>query len=457
QTDDRGVFRMFWFPPGDYYISATPPQRNIKGNPQETWAKTYFPGVVDTRGAVPFAAAEGAELNGIDFAIRAEATRRISGRIINPFTDADGKPTVPSAAFVLIPQSPVGLFDDTANQSFQNLVPDRSKGEFEIRGVLPGVYDLMVSAPTGTANTPERVVIFNGGTVQFGGASNSIPAWGRVRVDVGREDITNVTVPIKAGLQVRVRVTMDGAPPPYTMAAPPQRGGINTAVLNALVARGISTEEAIAASRAASNAGAPAQVPTPRVRLGLQSKDNAPVAAASSQATFDPSGLYVFPSVPQGSYRMQVNLSGQDQEAYVADIRLGGASIYDDGLFIDGPLPGDIEVAIVSRGSRVQGAVETVESRPGANAVVALVPAENRRQNLTLYKTSRTDAKGNFTLRGVAPGIYKLFAWEDVPNTAWQNAEFLSRYEQLGQTITVMGGESLNTSLKLIPKNYGRP
>jgi hypothetical protein len=32
----------------------------------------------------------------------------------------------------------------------------------------------------------------------------------------------------------------------------------------------------------------------------------------------------------------------------------------------------------------------------------------------------------------------------------------LSRYEQLGEAVTMTGGESLNVSLKLISKNYGR-
>jgi hypothetical protein len=278
-------------------------------------------------------------------------------------------------------------------------------------------------------------------------------------VDVGREPLTNVTIPIKAGLEVKVRVTMDGAPPPFTMTSPP-RGGLDASVVNALIARGIPTAEATAAARASAGATLPAQVPTPRVRLSLQAKDSSPVAGnATSQASFDLSGLYVFPNVPVGNYRMQVNVANAtaaDQDTYVADIRLGGVSIYDEGLLIDGPLPGDIEVAVVSKGSRIQGTVANVENRPAPNVTVALIPAENRRQNPMLYKTSRTNATGTFNLRGVAPGIYKLFAWEDAPNNAWMNAEFLSRYEQVGHGVTVTGGESLNTSVRLIPKNYGR-
>lgn len=456
-TDDRGLFRMFGLPPGEYYVSATPRQRaNAPASPQDTWAKTFFPGVVDARQAVPVKAPAGGELSGINFDLQAAATGRITGRIINPFKGADGKPTTPSSTLFLIPQGQNLVGDTNLEFNVQNVAQERSNGEFEIRSILPGLYDLLVSAPTGAASAPLNAAAMTGGPTTFttfGGSGPVSTAWGRVRVNVGKEDLNNVTLAIKAGQDVQVRVVVDGAPPPFTMAAPTPARGIDSAVVNALVARGISRSEAIAATRGAAAANLPPQVPTPRVRLSLQTRDNSPYA--TSQASFDPSGLYVFPSVPAGNYRVQVSQLPAP-EAYVADIRLGGASVYDDGVLIDGPLPGDIEVAIVSKGGRIQGTVGSIENRPAANAVIALIPAEARRRNPALYKTARSAAAGTFSINGVAPGIYKLFAWEDAPNTAWMNPEFLSRYEQFGEPVTITGGESLNTQVKVIPKNYGR-
>jgi hypothetical protein len=51
-------------------------------------------------------------------------------------------------------------------------------------------------------------------------------------------------------------------------------------------------------------------------------------------------------------------------------------------------------------------------------------------------------ASGNFTINGVAPGDYKLFAWEYVAANAWMNAEYLAPFENRGQAISVGGGAS---------------
>jgi hypothetical protein len=54
----------------------------------------------------------------------------------------------------------------------------------------------------------------------------------------------------------------------------------------------------------------------------------------------------------------------------------------------------------------------------------------------------------------VPRGDYKLFAWEVLPNTAYMNAEFMAKYESLGQAVTVSAGG--NFDLSLIPAEFGR-
>jgi len=53
-------------------------------------------------------------------------------------------------------------------------------------------------------------------------------------------------------------------------------------------------------------------------------------------------------------------------------------------------------------------------------------------------------------MTGIAPGDYKLFAWKDVPNGAWQNAEFITGYEVLGTPIRVTAGGLNNIQLRVI-------
>ncbi|HLQ79099.1 MAG TPA: hypothetical protein VK210_17200, partial [Terriglobia bacterium] len=74
-----------------------------------------------------------------------------------------------------------------------------------------------------------------------------------------------------------------------------------------------------------------------------------------------------------------------------------------------------------------------------------------RRQNAALYKFGITDDMGRFTLRGVAPGDYKLFAWESIPITAWQNADYIAKYEPRGRPLRVESGTRSSVALSLIP------
>jgi hypothetical protein len=85
-----------------------------------------------------------------------------------------------------------------------------------------------------------------------------------------------------------------------------------------------------------------------------------------------------------------------------------------------------------------------VEGRETAGVTVALVPSPSRRFVQSYYKTAIVGPGGEFSIRGVPPGVYELFAWDSVPETAWLNPEFLSRWEGRGQVISVEAGRSIN-------------
>jgi hypothetical protein len=78
------------------------------------------------------------------------------------------------------------------------------------------------------------------------------------------------------------------------------------------------------------------------------------------------------------------------------------------------------------------------------------VPPPSQRGNSNLYKSVVSDSSGRFTLRGVAPGEYTMFAWETVLNNAWMNLEFLAAYEGRGQKTTVNPGPSTRVDAKVI-------
>jgi hypothetical protein len=71
------------------------------------------------------------------------------------------------------------------------------------------------------------------------------------------------------------------------------------------------------------------------------------------------------------------------------------------------------------------------------------------------YKTTMSTAMGTFTLNGVAPGSYKIFAWEQIPNGAEQDSDFMREYDLLGTSINVTAGlAQSNILLTPIPAKH---
>ena len=63
----------------------------------------------------------------------------------------------------------------------------------------------------------------------------------------------------------------------------------------------------------------------------------------------------------------------------------------------------------------------------------------------------RSDQSGRFTLKGIAPGDYKLFAWEQIEAGAYQDPDFLKPFENRGESINIREGSRETRQLKAIP------
>lgn len=107
-------------------------------------------------------------------------------------------------------------------------------------------------------------------------------------------------------------------------------------------------------------------------------------------------------------------------------------------------------MTVSSRGARIQGAVADSDSLPAAGVWVVLVPDEPRRNQFRLYQARTTDQYGHFELRGIPPGGYKLFSWEEVENGAWQDPEFLKPFESKGEEIKLQEADQVNANLTAI-------
>ena len=123
---------------------------------------------------------------------------------------------------------------------------------------------------------------------------------------------------------------------------------------------------------------------------------------------------------------------------------MGDTNIQTDGLHVDRPLEDPIQIVIGLNGGALTGTAVTDAAKPSVNATVVLVPNPSARQRSDLYKTASTNASGEFKFAGIAPGDYKVFAWEDVETGVCQDPDpdFIKVYEDRGKPIHVGEGSA---------------
>jgi hypothetical protein len=187
-TDDRGEFRLSGPPPGP---------TNLKW--EDSWARTFYPGSDYLLGAVPLTVDFGQEVRAINIDIvkvDPGRTYTISGTAINPLSTLRPNSTTGIVDrsvenFYLVSREPSLLYEFNPSVAVRNAIPagSRPKGEFEIRNVKPGAYDLY-------AASGDRSFI------------------GRTTVNVLDQDVTGLSIAISPGGTLETQVVIEGSADP---------------------------------------------------------------------------------------------------------------------------------------------------------------------------------------------------------------------------------------------------
>jgi hypothetical protein len=166
------------------------------------------------------------------------------------------------------------------------------------------------------------------------------------------------------------------------------------------------------------------------------------VMSSVSPARITSGDLFVLRDVSEGTYRLRV--IGQSKDCYLKAVRYGTRDGLDDGFTLIRGTQASLEVTISPQGARVQGTITDADRVPAAGLRVVLVPDEAHRGQLRLYKQATTDQFGHFDLRGIAPGDYKLFSWEEVEDGAWEDPDFLKPFEERGEKVSLQEADVKN-------------
>jgi hypothetical protein len=400
QSDDRGDYRLFWLPPGRYYVGAFPegPRRSFYsaafGPPgsvdsvnqafpaspihyaldqngavaEEVYELVYAPGDTNLNSARMVDLRSNSSATAIDISLASGRRRavKIRGVVID---GATGQP----AAKVSVRATP-------RKESPVLFVPDvqtDANGAFEINGVIPGSYYVTASA---------------GAVFQ-----NNVRPTAVQTLDIGTSGADGLRLVLSLGFTVSARVSIDGQ---------------------------ASSEFRVGLSRDTSG------IPFP-------------------QATSSGPGLYSFSGVHPGEYRVTVTTptATSGSPTYVRSVRYAGVETTNRSIVIGDSPTGEIEVVMGRSNGVFEGQVLDGRS-PAANALVVLVPTGSYRTDL--YKTATTDSSGSFRMQGVAPGNYVAVAAAWLPPGSWQHPEFLRAVQEQGKSVTISDGASSSLNLTML-------
>jgi hypothetical protein len=402
-TDDRGEYRLFWITPGRYYVMAVSVANSNAGalisNPNAMMgdgiAPTFYPGSTDISQAAVIDVRPGSDVGGADVIVNRQPSGRIRGRVID---SRNGQaPDVVSISL----NTP--LLAGGSNISNSVVSYDPRDGTFELHDVSPGPHSIRVTLPS-SSNT---VTPANAGTISAAGQA----VFGQVALNV-MGDVDGVVVTLSAGVSISGRLSMEGLDMPGTPST-------------------VSLSSYRTQLRPASSAVFPSTGgPQPQ-----------------SQAT-SADGVFRIDNVVPGEY--VVAIAPLPGNVYVKQVRFNQNDVLSKPMQFSSSDSGTLEVLLSSRGGQIDGTVVDERQRGIPNTQAVLIP-DRQRDRIDLYKIGMSDANGLFTLRGIAPGDYHVFAWEAIDPYAYFDPDVIKQFELKGKPVHIVESAKEHVDVQLIP------
>jgi hypothetical protein len=360
----------------------------------------FYPGTPDPQQARVLNVQPGAHLKGIDVDAPPSRTYRVAGTVTGMASSTTAGNQVLRAQIQLRPVNSIGITTNAAQAPNAQSDPT---GNFEIPRAIPGRYIL-------TATVGSLV--------------------GRVPVDIRDRDVTSVVVQLGTGIRVTGRVVVEG-------------GTLTPQAMSAL--RVLLRTDPLIPGAQAFNAPVTAD----------GSFSIPPATPAAANAAAPPAGEYrvnltplLVPPVPGDG--VAPTPPAALQNAYIKSMTFGGTDVLNDRFRLLSQTDEQLVITIGANGGSVTGRVLDAQQQPASGTTVVLVHDDGLRYRVN-EKTTFADPAGGFQLDGIAPGNYKLFAWERIDRNSWNDPALMQEYERFATPLRVEAAAKVTVELRAIP------
>lgn len=381
KTDDRGEFRLFGLPPGEYLVSAMPDDdgggltRAADGAGTVGYVPVYFPGTTIAADAQSVTVKAGEETTGANVRLQPVRTARLEGSVSAPATAQPQDVTitlVPAAA----PAAGGYMSSVMAIRTLSFLTPD---WKFAYAGVTPGRYilsaRLIERAPAGAPRSPLNTL------------SATTLMWAAVEVTVDGVDRSDLALTLQPGMTVSGRVQIQGAP-----------GSI-----------------------------AP-DFSKVRVSLSSVARTDGAIGFGGGSATPDVKGQFTLKGVIPGRYTVRASVGGPPYEVWtIASSIVNGRDTLDFPIDVrpDEDVSGAV-VTLTDVRQRLSGMLQDVAGRPASAFTIVLFPADKGYWGVTRrIRTARPGQDGRYTMNDIPAGDYRVAAVYDLSPGETSDPSFL--------------------------------
>ncbi|MFL6300044.1 MAG: carboxypeptidase-like regulatory domain-containing protein, partial [Terriglobales bacterium] len=152
-----------------------------------------------------------------------------------------------------------------------------------------------------------------------------------------------------------------------------------------------------------------------------------------------------------GIMQPHLGATGGFEDYYTKSILLGGRDVTESGISPANLTPGaTLELIVSPYGGRIDGVVLDSNKKPVVGAFVACVPEPKLRSRRELFITDTTNQQGHYVLRGLRPGSYKVYAFDEIDPGAIYSSEFLKPFEDMGESLTIQERDTVTKNLLVL-------